>query len=59
MIQNSSARLVDTVVEITAVKQRERKKNKMTSKLRSEGVTQNDKGIVFWNERIRFYKGFQ
>ena len=28
MIQNSSARLVDTVVEITAVKQRERKKNK-------------------------------
>ena len=31
----------------------------MASKLRSEGVTQNDKGIVFQNERIRFYKGFQ
>ena len=32
---------------------------KMTSKLRSEVVTQNDKGKVFQNERIRFYKGFQ
>lgn len=31
----------------------------MTSKLRSEVVTQNDKGKVFQNERIRFYKGFQ
>lgn len=32
---------------------------KMTLKLKPEGVTQNDKGIVFQIERIRFCKGFQ
>lgn len=38
---------------------KKKKNTKMTSKLRSEGVTQNDKGIVFQNERLRFYKGLQ
>lgn len=39
--------------------EKKKKNTKMTSKLRSEGVTQNDKGIVFQNERLRFYKGLQ
>ena len=35
------------------------KQVKMISKLRSEGVTQNEKGIVFQIERITLCKRFQ